>query len=197
MEVSNVHLSSAEMELFSNAQIILTKNTIITKTILLLEELQFQMLAQKKTVEELFDIPPKITRGENYMGLPFVILDYPRKSEGGNLFFIRTMFWWGNFYSSTLHVSGSCKDRCYKKLKHEYHKLSQDHYYIGVNSDQWVHHFDETNFQLISSIGEETYDSYLGKHEHIKIACHWPLKEWSKAPNRLLKSWKFLLELVT
>lgn len=196
MEVSNVHLSPAEMDLFSNAQIILTKNTIISKTILLLEELQLQMLAQNKSNSEIFDIPPKITRGENYLGLPYVILDYPRKYQGKDLFFIRSMFWWGNFYSSTLHLAGSYKQKSYDNLKQEYHKLAAHNYYIGINSDPWLHQFEESNFQLINSLKEETYNDYLGRHDHIKIATHWPLKDWSKAPIRLLKSWKFLLDLV-
>ena len=50
---------------------------------------------------------PKIAKGENYLQLPYVLLDYPRCFDKENIFAIRTMFWWGNFFSITLHLSGS------------------------------------------------------------------------------------------
>jgi hypothetical protein len=108
MEDSKIQLSQSELDLFCNAEIILTKNRIIQKVIELLDVLQNKMVDAKQSIASpLFNTSPKISRGEYYMGLPYVILDYPRESKDQNLFFIRSMFWWGNFYSSTLHISGS------------------------------------------------------------------------------------------
>jgi hypothetical protein len=51
----------------------------------------------------------KISRGENYQLLPYIILDYPSYFSRNNIFAVRTMFWWGNFFSITLHLSGDHK----------------------------------------------------------------------------------------
>ena len=47
---------------------------------------------------EFFDVSPKISRGEQYLGLPYVMLDYPRIFSKENVFAIRTFFWWGNYF---------------------------------------------------------------------------------------------------
>ena len=57
--------------------------------------------------EAVIQSSPKITRGENYQLLPYVILDYPRCFQKEQVFAIRTMFWWGKGISITLHVSGN------------------------------------------------------------------------------------------
>ena len=47
----------------------------------------------------------KISKGEN-MGLPWVMLDYPRLFGQEDVLAIRTMFWWGHCFSVTLHLKG-------------------------------------------------------------------------------------------
>ena len=56
--------------------------------------------------EEVLIQSPKISRGENYNGLPYVMLDYPRCFGKEDVFAMRTMFWWGNFFSITWHLKG-------------------------------------------------------------------------------------------
>lgn len=197
MEVSKIHLSSSEFELMQNAGIILTKNSVLQKMKLLLEEVQDMQIdysqQSKDNGTELFKVSPKISRGENYLGLPWLILDYPRISNPGDLFFIRTMFWWGKFFSSTLHVSGIHKSNILQNISSSYHLLKED--YIGVNTDPWTHHFEENNYRLISSISEPAFTSICEEVEHLKIASHWPLQQWQQAPSVLFKNWKRLLRL--
>lgn len=49
----------------------------------------------------------KISRGENYKGLPYLVLDYPRFTAGNKVFIYRTMFWWGNYFLCLL-VTENC-----------------------------------------------------------------------------------------
>jgi hypothetical protein len=197
MEVSKIHLSSSEFELMQNADIILTKNSVLQKMKLLLEEVQDMQIEYsiKSNFQDndLFKVSPKISRGENYLGLPWLILDYPRISNPGDLFFIRTMFWWGKFFSTTLHVSGKHKENILEKISSSYQLLQKD--FIGVNTDPWSHHFEENNYSLISSISEPAFKSICEELEHLKIASYWPLSQWQQAPSVLFKKWKQLLEL--
>ena len=106
MGVPKIQLSSAETELMQNASVILTKNSVLQKIKMLLEEVQEQQLdfVSQHNLDKtgFFLVPPKISKGENYSGLPYLIQDYPRITSAKNIFFIRNMFWWGNFFSSTL-----------------------------------------------------------------------------------------------
>src|SRR5947209_18206936 len=104
MQYSKIRLSPTELALVCDAEIILTKNTIIRKAIGLLESIQEQLVAESEESrnESFFlSVSPKISRGENYLGLPYVILDFPRVHRSGYMAFISSMLWWGNLFSST------------------------------------------------------------------------------------------------
>jgi hypothetical protein len=197
MQGSKIRLSAAETELISNAEVILTKNSIIKKTVLLLSEVREGLLNETSIKGYELAPSPKISKGENYSGLPYVILDYPRIAKDKNLFFIRSMFWWGNFFSSTLQLSGYYKMAYKIKLKEGYEALSEQHYFIGVSDDPWMHHFGEDNYKKISSLSKETFAAILETAPHIKIAAYWPLSDWDSAASKLKESWKLLIGLVT
>lgn len=198
MEGSKIHLSSTELDLVCNAEVILTKNTIIRKTISLFEEIQDVIVNENKPgAGKPFSISPKISKGENYLGLPYVVLDYPRLSAENNLCFIRTMFWWGHFFSSTLQLSGTYKKRFAEKIIASYDLLCDNHYFIGINTDPWHHHFEETNYRRIDSVSPKAFEAALYEQSHIKIAAKWPLEKWNLAATSLLNSWKLLAGLIT
>jgi len=196
MEVSKIQLSTTERELMQNAGIILTKNRVLGKMRVLLEEVQEQQtgfVKKEQLTNEIFTVPAKISKGENYLGLPYLILDYPRQSSGNNFFFIRTMFWWGNFFSCTLHLAGKSKEIFKTRIAESYPRLKN--YYIGTTDDQWVHHIEEPNYQKIEDLTPEKFLENCRRFEHVKIAGKYSLKEWEKAPFELYENWKFFLDV--
>src|SRR5829696_6374444 len=181
MEDPKIRLSPAEAALFSDAQVILTKNSVIQKTIALLSELQEEILNAAQPVILAASPSAKISKGENYLGLPYVILDYPRISGGESLFFIRSMFWWGHFFSSTLQVSGIYKQRYAVNIAARFGSLSNSNYFIGVHTDPWQHHFEVDNYRKINSLSTQELADVIAAQSHIKIAAHWPLERWDEA----------------
>ena len=196
MEVSKIHLSSSEMELMQNAEIILTKNSILKKIKNLLEGIQqnqIDFIKEHEIENEIFTVLPKISRGENYSGLPYLILDYPRQSTANHFFFIRIMFWWANFFSCTLHLAKNTKEYFSDDIKQSYEKLNN--YFIGVNHDPWIHHLGETNYRSISSFSKKEFEKCCEKHNHIKIAATYSLSEWTQASSSLFENWKMFLKI--
>ena len=113
---TKIQLSPFESQLVNNSEWILTKNLIIKKAQQLLEEVQesiwrYTTVSRVNLPGEVTAISPKISKGENYHGLPWLTLDYPRYFQKEKVFAIRTMFWWGNFFSTTIHLSGQYKER--------------------------------------------------------------------------------------
>lgn len=198
MNGTKIQFSDAELTFMSDAEPILTKNRIIAKAKALLEELQQELVVQSQESfqqqKDLFAISPKVSKGENYLGLPYLILDFPRRFAVQDVFAIRSFFWWGNFFSSTLHLSGHYAEAAIEHIKKAYDGLSQQHYYIGVQPDPWMHHFEEDNYAAINTMDYEQFCALLSAQPHIKIAAKWPLYQWPSAANILLQSWKFLLE---
>jgi hypothetical protein len=193
MQGSKIRLSAPEAALIGNAEVILTKNSIIQKTVLLLSSLQNELVAHDEWSEPT---SPKISKGENYLGLPYVVLDYPRISRSEDLYFIRSMFWWGNFFSSTLQVAGAYKQKSMAGLSAAFRVLAANDYYIGINEDPWQHHFEPSNYKKINDLSQTEFLFLLEHHPHIKIAARWPIAEWDGAANRLFESWQRLKALV-
>ena len=199
MQETKVQFSTTEMELMCNSEIILTKNKVVEKVKILLEQLQNEMLDDVNNKSQLvssnvFSIHPKISKGENYLGLPYLILDYPRFFKQENSFAIRTMFWWGNFFSITLHLSGVYKLQYVSKIIAAFNTLSKENYSIGINTDPWVHHFNSDNYKQIALLEEYVFEEECKKLLHLKISKKLSLNE-SHLSEKLLESWKLLTKI--
>lgn len=197
MDTAKIRLSPAEAELVSDPSWILTKNGIILKIKSLLEDLQSRqqefLLLNNILPGEVNDIPPKISKGENYLGLPYLILDYPRHFHNEGTFAIRSMFWWGHFFSSTLHLSGKYKQMFQEKLLSNIQTFQND-YFICVNDEEWEHHFEENNYRKMDLLNSaEINDIFNGKN-FIKLARRLPLQQWETADEFLFETFSEMIK---
>ena len=92
------------MRLVTDPAWILTKNSAIGKVVALFGELSGEWREMMGSRVGWGD--PRISRGEQYKGLPWVMLDYPRVFGKENVLAVRTMFWWGHYFTVTLHLKG-------------------------------------------------------------------------------------------
>jgi hypothetical protein len=190
---AKVMLSKYELELVTNARILLTKNEIIKKVYGLFGLLadDFMKEAGKALPEVVCSVQPKISRGENYLGLPYVMMDYPRNFSRSDTFAIRTFFWWGNFFSITLQLSGSFQQQYEPCIAEAMKKGVFKDWYRCISDDMWHHHFDETNYRLIS------YDSDYPGNDFIKLASKIPLSEWAGAEDFLRTNFSQLITVLS
>ncbi len=86
----------------------------------------------------------KISRGENYKGLPYVVLDFPRYSNGEKVFLYRTMFWWGHYFICLL-ISQNCGHQIKKSRR-------VNDLLLNTGSTPW-------NYDLSDSCWKELEDS--------------------------------------
>jgi len=201
MNGAKIQLSTSEMGLMCNAEIILTKNKILLEIKSLLELLQNTMVQygeanrSDQRLKRLLSANPKISRGENYEGLPYLILDYPRLFDVKNILTIRTMFWWGNFFSITLHLAGHYKKENLKQIENAYEDLLLHQFYIGINENQWKHHFKEENYLMINNLSKDKFLQCCRQYNHIKLATYFSLKEINSVMIDLFENWKWLIRI--
>lgn len=198
MDKAKIRLSPKETELVANPDWILTKNIILQKAKYILQQLQSeqqQFLQRHITMlpPEVIKVSPKISKGENYKGLPYLVLDYPRYFENGNHFAIRSMFWWGNFFSTTLYLSGEYKKRYEKKLESHYSQLKEEAFFIGISSDPWQHHFETDNYLSLRETDARVFKKYMANKDFIKLAKMYPLDQWEDAGELLLTSFSKII----
>ncbi len=197
---TKIALSPEEMDLVQNADLILTKNRIMQKAWLLLEGLQESLvehvsLTPNSLPSEILTTPAKISKGENYQGLPYLVLDYPRHFEKENIFTIRNMFWWGNFFSITIQLSGMYLKRFAEKISASYCYFSDNDYFINASDSEWEHHFEPTNYIRVNTLTENEFRDRLSS-SFIKIAKKIDLGEWENAPALLQDNFTGLVKLL-
>jgi hypothetical protein len=178
MDIAKLRLSEEELRLVKDPVFILTKNAIIEKVYTLFGVLSDDFRGKLNLSEEVISISPKISRGENYLGLPYIMLDYPRYFTHTDILAVRCLFWWGNFFSITLHLKGLYREMASAEIMGQYSMLSARGYSIAIAADEWHHHFGQDNYRKISSMDEHEFRLYMAEHPYIKIARIFSLDEW-------------------
>lgn len=199
---TKIRFSAFEQDLIKNADWILTKNLIIEKMKLLLQqclEKQKEMIEQHNFLlfDEVKSIAPKISRGENYKGLPWLMLDYPRYFDKENIFAIRTFFWWGHYFSTTLHLSGRFKILFVQKIIDSYCLLKEDPFYLCINEIEWEYNFENENYKLIREFSENEFHQLLSGKKFIKISRKINLEEWDQLPSQTASATNFFLKILS
>lgn len=196
MDATKIQLSKEEMELVCRPDWILTKNRVLEKTWQLLETVQHRQQPSLAALpEEVRKVHAKISKGENYKGLPYLILDQPRHFSGENIFAIRSMFWWGHFFSSTLHLSGHYKNIYEEKIIAAF-PLLQTTLSVCVSDDPWQHHFDSDNYIALNNLSPAAFENYLKNSSFIKLSRKIPLEQWDTATETLIETGKTYLRIL-
>ncbi len=203
MSLTKVTLSAKEQELVQDTGFILTKNAVIQKVYTLFGDLSevYKSSLQKAAANGIDSTgfsTPKIARGEQYEGLPWVMLDYPRQYLSSNAFGIRSFFWWGNFGSITLQLSGDYQQRWLPAIQ-DYFETNDpgmnryEGWFLGKGENPWLHHFREDNFEKLSK------KSFTGIAERpfIKLAKKASLSEWDALPSFYANGFGEILMMLT
>jgi hypothetical protein len=201
MNEAKIRLSPKEQELVNKADWILTKNTILLKVRDLLAGLQetlqeYFRLHGPSLPEEMGLASPKISKGENYKGLPYLILDYPRFFQQENVFAIRTMFWWGNFFSITLHLSGNPKKMFEENIIRAHSSLKEKGFFYCIEDNPWEHHFELSNYVQIQEMTTDDFENSVRERYFVKLAHKIPLAQWEDAPGALFHYFKQFIEMM-
>ncbi|MBX9782341.1 MAG: hypothetical protein K2X48_03510 [Chitinophagaceae bacterium] len=178
-EQAKISLSAFELQLVSDAGIILTKNNIIQKVYELfgkVSDAYQKQLLNARLPKEAMALSPKISKGENYKGLPYVMLDYPRCFGKEDVFAVRSFFWWGNYFSSVLQLKGMYKAAYELKIMNAISNGQLNGYYINNSNEEWNHDIHTADAELV------TAPSILSpSHQVIKITSVHELAKWDTA----------------
>ena len=202
MQTSKIQFSPEELRLAENSELILTKNSIIKKIISLFGPLADEYRLQSEQCRqhlpsEFFSLGPKISRGEQYLGLPYVILDYPRIFSRDHALAIRSFFWWGNYFSLTLHLKGMYKEAFSKKIMEHFELLSQNGYCLAVSDDEWRHDFEERHYVALKESGIRMLEETIKLGSFLKLAVRWPLEHGNEIETLLKEQFSILLNVIS
>lgn len=178
-------LTKEELSLLKNSEILLLKNAALVSIQNCLTQLQIALdkwFIESKSYLHLLPetATTKLTKGENYKGLPYVVLDYKAHYTKTNIFAYRTLFWWGNFFSFSLHLQGSYLEIFRNKLLANSANLKATDFYICINETPWQYDFSDNNYVKLSVLNGVDLNELLNHKSFIKIGHKINLDEFNR-----------------
>ena len=160
---TNFSLKDEEAALLTDVTFFEKKQLLAKKIVEFLGDLEADYFELTRSYYDI--LPPgiqnkrgKISRGENYRGLPYFILDAPAIFEKNSVLAYRSLVWWGHPFTATFHLSGrfleSYMDRLVPKLQH----LDQSAM-ICINKNSWEHHLQRDNYIPVTEFLESNNNS--------------------------------------
>ena len=175
-----VQFSTQELDIASEPITLLIKNRVMEKMTDLFAEAEVRTKHLLK--EQLSEIPlevnltnGKISKGENYKFLPYVILDYPAFFSKTDVFAVRSMFYWGNFYSFTFQLKGEYLERFGNSALAVFSRTKDA--YFCVNSTEWEYLYSDYNYKLLSEVSSAEIENQIKENQFIKLSVKYPVEE--------------------
>lgn len=176
-------LSEKEFGFFRDTDFLLTKVEITAKIINLLEHAQDRL---KETILRNNYLFPegtdtekgKISRGEFYKKLPWIILDFPKQFSNQNIFTFRTLFRWGNEFSCTLHLQHAAFSEKKEKILSSIHSLKGKEVFFCVNTSPWEYHYDSSNYLPLDNMEPDILEKAIREKSFIKLSRKLPLEKY-------------------
>lgn len=189
--MTKIQLSAEEMQLVKDPSWILTKHRVIKKVYHLFGELsgrtQALVLRNDDAIPaEVLLSPPKISKGEQYEALPYVVLDYPRLFSKEDVFAIRCFFWWGNYFSVTWHLKGKFQRKYQPLIAAAIADNNLPDHYFSVSGNEF--NFDLSSKDYATTTSAAGTFSKLTEIPFLKISYRIPFEQWNKAEELLMQA---------
>ncbi|MFM8432109.1 MAG: hypothetical protein ACKOA1_04860, partial [Bacteroidota bacterium] len=138
----------------------------------------------------------KIFRGENYEGFPYTLLDFPRYFSKDAVFAVRTMCWWGNEFSTTLHLQGKALEFYRGDLTLRLERLFGKEIYMCVNHTPWKYGFYESNYRRLDELTAVAASQIIADSGFLKISRKTTLDDFFKLKSEGLETIRIFSEFL-
>lgn len=198
---SNIVFSVEELNLVQDEDLLRSKQVIIKKMYQLLADTETKLrpiiLTKSNRLPE-FTLAQsgKISKGENYRDLPYLVLDFPRQFTQEAIFAYRTMFWWGNFLSCTLHLQGTALDIFRSNLMRNLPHVDKDVFFC-IASTPWEYHYGTDNYMLVKEVPLERLNELITSKTFIKISRKLPLEQYDQLAEFSAETFELFWKAIT
>ena len=199
-QATKVALSPFELELVSNVDWIHAKNSILLKTAEIMGDvanhLQSAYRQPNQCMPAWLKQSPKISRGEVYEELPWLMLDYPREFQREDWLAIRHFFSWGRGFTVSLLLRGKYVDRALDCWKSHWMLWRELGFTQVVIDDPWKHRADPAYETSLAALSFEKAEEIVRQHGFIQIRKHLPVQNWAGAYAFMMETHQVFIPLI-
>ena len=180
--MNNEPLKNSEIDLFSKDELTIIhdteffrlKSTVTQKFYQLfgelIQEIKEEIPQSKFVFPRGMDLKNgRITKGENYLGLPYVVADFPKIFNQEGVFTFRTWFWWGNYVLFTWHLSGTYLRVYQNHLISKFEDFQKAELLIFIGEDEWQQHITDSSYLDLNHVNKKTYVNLVKERPYFKV----------------------------
>lgn len=182
-----IRLDPVEAALLQNTGLFEIKRRTTQKLYMAFESLRLRL---KDTAEELHLVLPeevaaisaKISRGEQYQGCPWVMLDHHRYFQGEDMFAFRIMAWFGHYFSAHYILGGRYVSLMQGRLIPE--KFGEVVFFC-LHPDPWEHAPDEPGYRPLHLLTQEDMQAHITATCFLKLSIKIPTTDLQDMEDRV------------
>lgn len=178
-----IDFSATEIALIQNMQFFELRKTTEPKIIGLLNGIRDRLLQISIPYSPLYPLTTdskmgKISKGENYLGFPYRLIDFPRLFTRHDMFACRNMFLWGHHFAFHLLMAGPAMDTPRKRLSNRVKQLIPLNLMLCTHETPWQWEFNPIYNMPIDDSSSHSVETMLLHAPFIKISKYWPLHQY-------------------
>ncbi len=184
---SKITLSPGQLDLLTERRFFIRKKQTTLKLFQLLASVR-QHILERVPLDQLpwpagmDTCSGKIYRGENYLGYPYVLLDFPRLFTHEEMVVFRTMVWWGHTASCTFLIKGSLCLTAQQQLLRRRQAFLKPYWYVGIHDSPWHHHFKPDNVARLRDYSARRLEQLWRRQSYLKVVRRIPLRQLNTLP---------------
>lgn len=161
-----MQLDTAELKLVQNTTYPLLKQAAMEKLKAVLTQTATELLQHDEIAKHVSQKQVKISAGENYLNLPYLVADVPKLTSANPHLHIRILFWWGNYFACQFFV-----DTIQVNPQRLLVNLPQlEAVYVLVSDNIWHNNINDDCWKLATDLTDDDYAALL-KQQTIKCCA--------------------------
>jgi len=196
--VPEITFSNEEFRLMTDHRFFDVKADIIAKINLLLAEIENEIKTTLKKTE--FNFPErvllesgKVSKGENYLNCPYLVLDFPRLFTKKDIFSYRTIFWWGHYIGNAFILGGISYDLYIRKFVDNIDLLKKKDWHLCIYNNPWKLENEDSNYLPLNQLSTDQIYKFLISRSFMKVARIYSHHQYDRWPR---ESATFLTDLL-
>jgi hypothetical protein len=191
--------TNTELQIASDTNFFDVKRELTSKVINILEQYGDKLL--QEIITPVFQergikkTGLKVSKGENFKGYPYIVLDCPKLYSTDTEVICRTIFWWGHSWSLHFTIQGQTFARVSQSLQDFSASLSTD-WLLYTGENIWEQDVDSVLFVPITSLSKTVIYDTINKQGFFKIANKINLSNAVEWPPFSTQSYQNLFDLL-
>lgn len=133
----------------------------------------------------------KVSKGEQYKGYPYMVLDFPRLFAQSGVFAFRTMVWWGHAAYFTLHISGKYLAQHREAILRNWSALQGQGVYIYQDTqDVWHHEVESPYYETVDAVEAKHVEQWWEEFDYLKLARRLELLQLEDLASESVKAYE-------